>query len=105
MLTNEEQFRLSGSERRFSIPSGGMVGKILATVVSAAVLVVTFMLSLVIFAGVVAIALIAIGYVWWRTRGLRADMRDRRQGGRVIDGLATREEPGATADKTPASRQ
>jgi hypothetical protein len=60
-------------------------------VVSIAVLVAAFALSLVIFAALAAIALIAGGYVWWRTRALRRQMRERPPGGRVIDGEVMRD--------------
>ena len=50
-----------------------------------------FMLSLLIFAAVVAIALLAGGYLWWKTRELRKKMRDRPQGGRIIDGEVIRD--------------
>jgi hypothetical protein len=86
MLTNDEQSRLTGNDPRFRAPASGLLGKTLTTVASAAVLVAAFMLSLLIFAALVAIALLAGGYVWWKTRALRRQMREHPPGGRVIDG-------------------
>jgi hypothetical protein len=91
MLTNDEQFRLSGNGPRFRAPATGLLGKILTAVASAAVLVVAFMLSLLIFATVAAIALLIGGYLWWKTRALRRQMHERSPGGRVIDGEVLRD--------------
>ena len=91
MLTNNEQFRLSGNGPRFHAHRVGFLGKFLTTVASAAVLVVVFMLSLLVFAAVAAIALLAGGYLWWKTRTLRRQMRERPPGARVIDGEVIRD--------------
>ena len=91
MLTNNEQFRLTGNGQRVRAPASGFLGKILTTVASAAVLVLAFMLSLLIFAALVAIALLAGGYLWWKTRALRRQMRHRTPRGRVIDGEVIRD--------------
>jgi UPF0716 family protein affecting phage T7 exclusion len=91
MITNDEQFRLTGNDPRFRAPRPGLLGKILTTVAGAAVLVAGFMLSLLIFAAVAAIALLAGGYLWWKTRALRRQLRERPSGGRVIDGEVIRD--------------
>jgi Flp pilus assembly protein TadB len=91
MLTNGEQFRLTGNDPRFRAPRSGFLGKFLTAVASAAVLVVAFMLSLLIFAAVAAIALLAGSYLWWKTRTLRRQMRERPPGGRVVDGEVIRD--------------
>jgi hypothetical protein len=49
------------------------------------------MLSLLIFAAVAAIALLVGGFLWWKTRALRRQMRERPPGGRVIDGEVMRD--------------
>jgi len=86
MLMHDEQFRLSQNGPRLRAPASGLLGKILTAVASAAALVVAFMLSLLIFATIAAIALVVGGYLWWRTRELRRRMREQPPGGRVIDG-------------------
>ena len=58
---------------------------------SAVVLVVAFMFSLVILAAVAAVALVAGTYLWWKTRALRRQMRERPPGGHVIDGEVIRD--------------
>ncbi|MBI3527479.1 MAG: hypothetical protein HY067_05860 [Betaproteobacteria bacterium] len=91
MPTNDNQFRLPGNDPRFRAPVSGFLGKILTTAASAAVLVMAFMLSLLVFAVVAAIGLILGGYLWWKTRALRRRMRERPPGGRVIDGEVIRD--------------
>jgi len=91
MLTNDDQFRLPGNDPRIRAPASGILGKFLTAVASGAVLVVAFMLSLLIFAAVAAIALLVGGFLWWKTRALRRQMRERPPGGRVIDGEVMRD--------------
>ncbi len=47
---------------------GGLVARILAAVVSIALLVVGFMFSLVVFAVALAVGLIVFGWIWWKFR-------------------------------------
>ena len=91
MFTNDEQVRLTGNDPRVRVPRPGFLGKFLTAVASAAVLVVAFMLSLLIFAVLVTIALLAGTFLWWKTRTLRRQMRERPPGGRVIDGEVIRD--------------
>ena len=91
MLTNNEQFRLTGNGQRVRAPASGFLGKILTTVASAAVLVMAFMASLLIFVAVAAIGLTFGGDLWWKTRALRRQPRERSPGGRVIDGEVIRD--------------
>jgi len=91
MLTNNQPFRLGGNGPRLRAPAPGLLGRILTTLVSAAVLVVAFMFSLLIFAVVAAIALLAGGYLWWKTRALRRQIREQPSGGRVIEGEVIRD--------------
>ena len=91
MPANDDQLRLPGNDPRLRAPASGFPGRILTAIASAAVLVVAFMLSLFIFAVVAAIGLIFGGYLWWKTRALRRQMRERPPGGRVIDGEVIRD--------------
>ncbi|MEO8163981.1 MAG: hypothetical protein ABI619_01160 [Betaproteobacteria bacterium] len=54
-------------------------------------LAVAFMLSIVIFAVLLTVALLGGGYVWWKTRALRKRMRERPPSGHVIEGEVIRE--------------
>jgi hypothetical protein len=91
MLTNDEQFRLGGNGARLRVSAPGLLGRILTAVASATVLVAVLTFSLVIFATVAAIALLAGSYLWWKTRALRRQMRERPRGGRVIEGEVIRD--------------
>ncbi len=54
-------------------------------------LVAAFTLSLLVFALLATIGLLVWGYVWWKTRELRRQMRERPPGGRVIEGETIRD--------------
>lgn len=63
--------------------------------VVAVLLVLAFTLSLLFLAVVVAAGLLVWGYLWWRTRKLRGELRRQMSeappGGRVIEGELVRE--------------
>ncbi len=56
--------------------SWGWLGRVASALVAVGVGVVLFMFSLAVFAVIITLALGAWGYVWWRTRDLRRQMRD-----------------------------
>ena len=91
MITNGGRFRLGGNGPRLRAPAPSFLGRLLTAVASAAVLVVAFLFSLVIFAAVATIALAGGIYLWWKTRALRRQLRERPPGGRVIEGEVVRE--------------
>ena len=91
MPANDDQSRIPGNSPRIRASGSGFLGKILTTLVSVSVLVMAFMLSLLVFAFVAAIGLMLGGYLWWKTRELRKQMRDRPQGGRIIEGEVIRD--------------
>jgi Flp pilus assembly protein TadB len=66
----------------------GLLAKIFAAMIGAVALVVAFMFSVVALAVVAVIIMIAVIYVWWKTRDLRRNLRENPPGGRVIDGDA-----------------
>jgi uncharacterized protein YneF (UPF0154 family) len=49
------------------------------------------MVSVVALAVVCVIVLLAVGYLWWKTRDLRRQLRENPPGGRVIEGDAVRD--------------
>lgn len=91
MRTDEEQPRLIGTDARLSLNASGLLGKVLTFAAGAVLLLVAFMFSLLVFAVVVTGALLVWGYLWWKTRELRRQMRERPPGGRVIEGETIRD--------------
>ncbi len=91
MQTEEERSTLTGSDARFSTNVSGLPGKVLTFASAAVLLVVAFMFSLLVFAILATGGLLVWGYLWWKTRELRRQMRERPPGGRVIEGEATRD--------------
>ena len=92
MQTDEERSTLTGSNARFSTNASGLLGKVLTFASAAVLLVVAFMFSLLVFAILVTVGLLVWGYLWWKTRELRRQMRERPPGGRVIEGEAIRDD-------------
>jgi membrane protein implicated in regulation of membrane protease activity len=70
----------------------GLLGRLIAFAVGAALLIVAFMVSMVVFAIALAGALVIGGYLWWKTRELRRRMRERPPGGHVIEGEVIRDD-------------
>jgi hypothetical protein len=54
----------------------GPLGKIFAALIGAALLVLGLMFSVVIIAVAIAFGLVIWGWMWWKTRALRRQMRD-----------------------------
>ena len=82
-------------------PTGALalLAKALAVVAGAALLVVALMFSLVIFAVLIIGATMLVGYLWWKTRDLRKQMRERPPGGHIIEGEVVHE--AQPADRLP----
>ncbi len=70
----------------------GLLGRLVAFAVGAALLIAAFMVSVVVFAIALAGALVIGGYLWWKTRELRRQMRERPPGGHVIEGEVIRDD-------------
>jgi len=80
----------------------GLPGRILTVAVGAVLLVLALMFSLLLFAVVTAGAVLVWFYLWWKTRGLRRQVREQPPGGRVFEGEAVREpEAGSSAPRIP----
>lgn len=58
------------------IQQAGPLGKIFAALIGAALLVLGLMFSVVIIAVAIAFGLVIWGWMWWKTRALRRQMRD-----------------------------
>lgn len=61
------------------------VRKLVALVVTAALLVLGLMFSALLFAFIAAAGAIALGYFWWKTRALRRQIRERAAAGMVAE--------------------
>ena len=81
---------VDGTQSEVTPPS--LLGRVAAILVGGVALVVAFMFSVVALAIVSVVILIGVGYVWWKTRGLRRRLRENPPGGRVIDGDAFRDQ-------------
>lgn len=85
---------------RPAIAVPGLPGRILSVAAAAILLTVAVTFSLLLFVVVAVGALLLWGYLWWKTRGLRRQMRERPPGGRVFEGEIVREpNPAATASR------
>lgn len=91
MEIDDEQSTVTGSDARFSTNASGLLGKVLTFASAAVLLVVAFMFSLLVFAILATGGLLVWGYLWWKTRDLRRQMRERPPGGRVIEGETIRD--------------
>lgn len=92
MQTDEERSKLTRSDASSVTNASGLLGKVLTFALAAVLLVVAFMFSLMVFAILVTVGLLVWGYLWWKTRELRRQMREQPQGGRVIEGEAIRDD-------------
>jgi hypothetical protein len=95
MRVEDERLRLPGNSARLGDRLTSALGKTLAIAVSATLLVVAFMFSLIVFALLAAAGLLVLGYLWWKTRDLRRHLRERPPGGHVIEGETVREAAGS----------
>ena len=94
MITHNVHYRFGPSGPQLRGPKSGIVGRILAGIVGAAALVVGLALSFAVFVGVATVVVIAGGWLLWKTRGLRRQMRERPVGGRIIEGEVIRDPSG-----------
>ena len=88
MQTNEERSTITGSDARLSASAPSLPVTMLTFVSAAVLLVVAFMFSLLVFAILATVGVLVWGYLWWKTRELRKQMRELPPGGRVIEGEA-----------------
>ncbi|HWH48424.1 MAG TPA: hypothetical protein VN664_11525 [Burkholderiales bacterium] len=67
------------------------LGRVLTFGMGVLLLVVGLVFSLLVFALAATAAVLIIGFVWWKTREQRRQMRAAPTGGRIIDGESVRE--------------
>lgn len=88
MQRQHRTIRFVVGDGRYEVRRMGVLGRILTFALSALLLVVAFMFSVVALAVVSVVVVVVIGYLWWKTRDLRRQLRENPPGGRVIDGDA-----------------
>jgi hypothetical protein len=91
MRTDDDRPRLPGPGASLTARVSGLLGKVLTLAVAGLVLVAVFMFSLLVFSVVVTAGLLVAAYLWWKTRALRRQLRERPAGGHLIEGEASRE--------------
>ncbi|HRP95652.1 MAG TPA: hypothetical protein PL143_05325 [Rhodocyclaceae bacterium] len=93
MNFDEERIRILEQLRRNAAQPPSLWRKIVAFVVTVALVGVALMFSVLLFVVVATVGLVAWGYLWWRMRELRKEMRERPQSGGnvVIEGEVIRE--------------
>jgi hypothetical protein len=70
--SRQVQFRIEGRVGRQS----GPIAKFLAFTLGVAALAAGLFLSVFVFAGLLLVGVVAGGWMWWRTRGLRKQLKD-----------------------------
>ena len=95
-MTTEEQMKFSQRYARFNSQPQTLLGKLLTVVLGAGFLVLTLMFSLAALAVVAVGGAMLWGWLWWKTRAIRKQMRE--QGpqtaseGYIIEGEVIREQ-------------
>ena len=92
MQTDEEHSTLTGSNAHFITNAPSLPVTVLTFASAAVLLVLAFMFSLLVFAILAIVGVLVWGYLWWKTRELRKQMREQPPGGRVIEGEAIRDD-------------
>lgn len=89
---DEERIRILEQLRRNAARPPSLWRKIVAFVVTVALVGVALMFSVLLFVVVATAGLVGWGYLWWRMRELRKEMREQPQPGSVvIEGEVIRE--------------
>jgi ABC-type bacteriocin/lantibiotic exporter with double-glycine peptidase domain len=84
--------------QRLPLPATSLLGRIIATVLTLVIGVGLFMFSMIVFAVLLVVALVFGTYLWWRTRGLRRQLREQiAQSGGHPDTMTRTNAPNHTA--------
>jgi hypothetical protein len=98
-MTTEETTQSASRNPRFAHQPPGLLGKIIAFVLGAGFLVLAFMFSLVALAVLAVGGLMVWGWLWWKTRAIRQQMKEMQANmqnqapvdGQIIEGEVIRE--------------
>lgn len=100
MNIDEERLKIFEKLSRSANEPPTLMQKVVGVVVTVVVIGLALMFSVLLFAVVVSVGVVAWAYLWWRTRELRKQMREQRgrhpsaggrSGGVVIEGEVIRE--------------
>lgn len=75
-MRSEEQMKFSQRYARFNRQPQTLLGKLLTLILGAVFLVLAFMFSLVALTVVAVGGLVLWGWIWWKTRAIRQQLRD-----------------------------
>lgn len=92
----QERLRQNGPNMRPGQP--GLSTKVLAVVIGAALLVVGFAVSLVMLAVLLGVGVAIGGFVWWKTRDLRKQLREQAMRAQHMHEQQVRERAGQRMD-------
>ncbi|CAB3786659.1 hypothetical protein LMG27177_02052 [Paraburkholderia fynbosensis] len=92
----QERLRQNGATTRPGPP--GLLAKVLAVVIGAALLVVGFAVSLMVLALVLGAGIVIGGFVWWKTRDLRKRLREQAMRAQQMHEQQVRERAGQRMD-------
>lgn len=92
----QERLRQNGATMHPGPPS--VLAKVLAVVIGAALLVVGFAVSLVMLAVVLGAGIAIGGFVWWKTRDLRKQLREQAMRAQEMHEQQVRERAGQRVD-------
>jgi ABC-type bacteriocin/lantibiotic exporter with double-glycine peptidase domain len=95
-MAEEKQPGFSTNGTRPRAPATGLLGRVVALILGAAFLTLAFMFSLVLLAVAAVAGLLIGGYLWWKSRALRKQMREQEReqpssGARIIEGEVIRD--------------
>lgn len=90
-METDTRYRLEDQRTRPEGRASSFITGALAFATGAILIVLGVMFSLILVAVIALVALLVFGYVWWKTRDLRRQLRERPPGGRVIEGEVIRD--------------
>ena len=76
MQNGRPRIRIRYRTSNTAVPASGWFGKMLAVVLAGVALTAALVFSIIFFAILAAVALIGGGYLWWKTRALRRQLRE-----------------------------
>jgi hypothetical protein len=101
MVTNHVHYRFGSGGPQLRGPRPGLFGRVVAGIAGAAALIVGLVLSFAVFVGLATAAVAIGGWLLWKTRALRRQLRERHvapAGGRIIEGEVVHEPESRDAD-------
>ena len=99
MITNNVHYRFGSGGPQLRGPRPGLFARVVAGIAGAAALIVGLVLSFAVFVGLATAAVAVGGWLLWKTRALRRQIREQHlreqyvapAGGRIIEGEVVRD--------------